>query len=215
MLLVREPLQVITSSYKMFVEWKWVRSDNLSAEVVTQLAALRKCNRTLYEEPERLEALPGDEVLAYWQVLAGRVARLRHQRDAVRLPPRVARRRLQTRAVPPRAVGAPPLDPRARARLEDRTIHRAALQRGGAPRQARGARRALRGAETQNREASRRRGAEAPRKARLVNTHSGFSGDNAQNRTRLGGASFADFQRLAAAHTRLMQQLHLPELDSE
>ena len=42
--------------------------------------------------------------------------------------------------------------------------------------------------ETQNREASRRRGGkEAPRKARLVNTHSGFSGDNAQNRTRLGG----------------------------
>ena len=70
--------------------------------------------------------------------------------------------------------------------------------------------------ETQNREASRRRGGkEAPRKARLVNTHSGFSGDNAQNRTRLGGASFTDFQRLAAAHTRLMQQLHLPELDSE
>ena len=66
MLLVREPLQVITSSYKMFVEWKWVRSDNLSAEVVTQLAALRKCNRTLYEEPERLEGLPGDEVLAYF-----------------------------------------------------------------------------------------------------------------------------------------------------
>ena len=57
---------MITSSYKMFVEWKWVRSDNLSAEVVTQQAALRKCNRTLYEEPERLEALPGDEVLAYF-----------------------------------------------------------------------------------------------------------------------------------------------------
>ena len=217
MLLVREPLQVITSSYKMFVEWKWVRSDNLSAEVVTQLGALRKCNRTLYEEPERLEALPGDEVLAYfgkcWQGVWRAFVTNAMPYVCLRAWLAAGFKREQFLLVPSarlRSIRAPALVSKL-AQFTGLHYNEAVLldkrEELGAHCEA---------PETQNREASRRRGGkEAPRKARLVNTHSGFSGDNAQNRTRLGGASFADFQRLAAAHTRLMQQLHLPELDSE
>ena len=50
----------------MFVRWGWVRSANLTLEVVQQLDRLSKCNRSLYDEPTRLASLPGEEVLQYF-----------------------------------------------------------------------------------------------------------------------------------------------------
>ena len=35
-------MQTITSSYKMFVEWGWVRSSNLTQDVEKQLTGLRR-----------------------------------------------------------------------------------------------------------------------------------------------------------------------------
>ena len=41
---VQDPLAMIGSSYKMFVQWGWVRTDNLNADVAQQLASLRRCD---------------------------------------------------------------------------------------------------------------------------------------------------------------------------
>ena len=35
-------MQMMASSYKMFIQWGWVRSTNLSQEVETQLSRLRR-----------------------------------------------------------------------------------------------------------------------------------------------------------------------------
>ena len=40
---------MISSSYKMFVQWGWVRTDSLNADVAQQLANLRKCARVVSE----------------------------------------------------------------------------------------------------------------------------------------------------------------------
>ena len=42
MILLRDPMQTIISSYKTFIHWGWVRSSNLSQEVETQLSRLRR-----------------------------------------------------------------------------------------------------------------------------------------------------------------------------
>ena len=66
LVLVRPPLRVLTASYRMFVHWNWVRSENLTAAASAQLAELRVCNATLYEHPERLGALPPAEVFGFF-----------------------------------------------------------------------------------------------------------------------------------------------------
>lgn len=66
LLLTRRPIEMITASYKMFVQWGWVRSSNLDADVRAQLNALRSCNATLYAEPALLRTLPAHETLAYF-----------------------------------------------------------------------------------------------------------------------------------------------------
>ena len=66
LLLLRQPRQMLTASYKMFVRWGWVRSANLDDDVQTQLKALRLCNATLYAQPELLRRLPPQEVLTYF-----------------------------------------------------------------------------------------------------------------------------------------------------
>jgi hypothetical protein len=50
----------------MFVQWGWVRSDNLTADVSVQLSQLRECNETLYDDPETLGAAPDAEILKYF-----------------------------------------------------------------------------------------------------------------------------------------------------
>ena len=50
-LLVKAPLDFLTTAYKMFVHWRWVRSANLSTDVGAQLSALRRCHRTLFDAP--------------------------------------------------------------------------------------------------------------------------------------------------------------------
>ena len=42
LLVMRTPLDALTSSYKMFVQWGWVRSANLSSDVMPQLRRLRR-----------------------------------------------------------------------------------------------------------------------------------------------------------------------------
>ena len=60
LLLHRAPLAMITASYKMFVQWGWVRTSNLEADASMQLRALEACNVTLYRHPELLGVLPGE-----------------------------------------------------------------------------------------------------------------------------------------------------------
>ena len=52
----------------MFTHWKWIQSSIVSFEmfVRSQLDRLRSCNRTLYERPRTLLALPPHEVRTYF-----------------------------------------------------------------------------------------------------------------------------------------------------
>ena len=43
-----------------------VRTDDLNADVAQQLAALRRCNASLYDEPRRVGNLPMAELLEYF-----------------------------------------------------------------------------------------------------------------------------------------------------
>ena len=66
LVLHRRPMDMINASYKMFIQWGWVRSSDLEADVTRQLAELRACNRTLYDDPAALGGLSHREVLGYF-----------------------------------------------------------------------------------------------------------------------------------------------------
>ena len=66
LVLHRRPLDMINASYKMFIQWGWVRTPDLESDVKAQLASLETCNRTLYAQPELLRNLPAEEALTYF-----------------------------------------------------------------------------------------------------------------------------------------------------
>ena len=66
LLLTRSPIGMINASYKMFIQWNWVRTSDLASDVRAQLKALRECNETLYARPQLLSSLPAPEVLTYF-----------------------------------------------------------------------------------------------------------------------------------------------------
>ena len=56
----------VVIALQMFIQWGWVRTPNLESDVQAQLKALRLCNESLYEHPERLSTLRGEEMLNYF-----------------------------------------------------------------------------------------------------------------------------------------------------
>ena len=66
LLLTRSTIGMINASYKMFIQWNWVRSSDLQSDVQSQLDQLKRCNKTLYDDPSLLPTLPPQEVLVYF-----------------------------------------------------------------------------------------------------------------------------------------------------
>lgn len=81
----QEPMSMIKASYKMFLQWGWVKSDNLNVDVKKQLNNFRRCTRrkrhtilpikalpfgscnvTLYDNPYLVATLPPDDLLQYF-----------------------------------------------------------------------------------------------------------------------------------------------------
>ena len=63
---MRDPIMRAFSEWAMFsLGWNWDPIKNFTASMAYKLHDLRKCNRTLYMRPDRLKALPTEEIAAY------------------------------------------------------------------------------------------------------------------------------------------------------
>lgn len=216
LLVMRTPLDALTSSYKMFVQWGWVRSANLSSDVMPQLRRLRRCNPRLYDSPELLGSLSDEQVLRYFESCWGDgvwrnfVTNSLHyvclrawiaagfSREQLLLLSSEKLRTLQAHELVDALANftglhhnAPLLATRreelnAQCEAPDSAANRAAWLR--------------------------RRQRSKSSKAPLVNTHRDFNGSNAQVRSRLDTNALAEFTRLADAHEALLAGLGLREV---
>ena len=229
MLLVRNPLSMLAASYKMFVRWGWVRSANLEKDVTTQLSALKLCNGTLYDQPELLRKLPPDEMLAYF----GKCWRGTWHDHVTNILPFVCvsswlaagfqpHQFMLVRQEKLKSLPATTLLPTIanftglhynEALLQDRNeefrvhcespdVHAAAAPTASAGSSPSGG--AGRG--------HRRRQNQAAVDRPLVNSHSQYTGHNAVERTKLSPSVQAELDRLADAHSSMLNGLGLREL---
>ena len=211
MLLLRPPREAIIASYKMFVRWGWVRSDNLTLEVVQQLDRLSKCNRSLYDHPKRLASLPGEEVLQYF----GRCWNGVWRTFVTNALPFVCARSWIAAGFKPSQFAV---------------LHQARMRKMTAPELLSGLEAATglhyNKAVLHDKEEELVRHCEAPdsvsntrfslrgghKAAVMVNSHSKYEGDNARARTGTQSAVWREFDRIANTHQALLEGLHLPQV---
>jgi hypothetical protein len=62
---LRNPLTRAYSEWSMFVKWQWEKVTNFGAKLDIELAALRKCNATVFQTPSLLLTLPHEQFSAY------------------------------------------------------------------------------------------------------------------------------------------------------
>ncbi len=223
LVLTRRPLEMIIASYKMFVEWNWVRTADLSSDVRTQLAGLKKCNATLYHQPQTLADLPAAELLHYfgscwrgiWRdfvanslpyvcIRAWLAAGFRKEQFLV-----VRSERLRTASALGLVAavanftglhmnGAVLLDKKAELEAHCEAPDAASKRAAAAAAAGR---------------ASSPAAAAQPGERPFVNSHSSYAGKDAVRRTRLEPALLTELTRLADAHLRLLDSLGLRELE--
>ena len=210
MLLLRPPREAVIASYKMFVRWGWVRSANLTQDVVQQLDRLSKCNRSLYDEPARLASLPGEEVLQYF----GRCWNGVWRSFVTNAMPFVCARSWVAAGFQPSQFAV---------------LHQARLRKMTAPELLSGLEAAtglhynkavlhdkeeelVRHCEAPDSVSNRRFSARGGQMAVMVNSHSKYEGDNARARTGTQSAVWREFDRIANAHHALFEGLHLPQV---
>lgn len=246
----------------MFIQWGWVRTPNLDSDVKAQLSALKTCNLTLYDHPELLASLPGEEMLFYFgrcwrgtwnsfvpnsmpfvclsswlaagfkpsQFLLVPQSKLREFK-ADRLLPALANftglhynedvlmdkeeeLRVHCEAPPMvRITSSQPEQPRQVLRKKgghasgDRREQQQAKHQ---PHHGRG-RRALSRTRSASDDAYNAPGS-AVKIRPLVNSHASYTGHDAVRRTQLSPETYAELQRLAKVHGRLLNGLGIQQL---
>jgi hypothetical protein len=236
LVLHRAPIGMINASYKMFIQWGWVRTADLESDVLAQLKALRECNETLYARPELLQSAGAAELLTYF----GRCWRGHWREFVANSMPYVCLRAwmaagfrseqfMLVRQERLRTVRAPELLTAVsnftgltynRQVLHDKEIElnvhceappSAKARAGATGRSVDGS--ATDAAANKLPGVKRKRlGTSAERERPLVNSHSSYTGNDAVRRTQLQPSTLVELQRLATAHTRLLEGLGLYEL---
>lgn len=203
LLLLRDPLEHITASYRMFVQWNWVRSENLSLDVRHQMSELRQCNETLYSSPHLLREIPDTEVLSYfgscWKgvwhsyltnaltyVCARSWIATGFRPSQFMLVRSADLKKQSARTLLPKISNFTGLhynEPMLWEKEEELRVH-------------------CDGPEADGKVSARAR----------INTHTGFKGSNAQRRATLHGEVLEEFERLTSAHMKLLNELPLAKL---
>ena len=220
LILLRPPNKMLSASYKMFVQWGWVRSASLNDDVRAQLHALDKCNSTLYRQPSLLRKLPADEILAYF----GKCWRGTWRDHVTNILPYVCLSAWVAAGFQPhqfrvvrqekmRSLRAPQLLT-ALSNFTGLTYNQEVLHHMDIELQAHceapdtGANRSPSGGVGRG---ARRRAREAEGHP-LVNSRSTYTEHNVINRTQLQPDVQADLDRLAAAHEAVLSDLHIQDL---
>lgn len=203
LLLVRPSSKMLRSSFKMFVQWGWIKSgQNLTDAVARQLTELRSCNATLYDDPMSLSRLADADVIAYFDKCWSGVWR-RFVTNS--FTPYVCLRSWLARGFETRQFLLVPQERLKSIRAAELLPQLSNFTGLSYNREVLSAR---------DEELRLQCEAADGRKGRpLVNSHGSYAGQNAEQRTHLSAEVSSEYARLSSAHASMFASLRLRTLE--